>query len=29
MAPLDAAFARWTTIGAAFIALAAVKPFSR
>lgn len=29
MAPWDAAFARWTTVGAAFIALAAVKPEAR
>jgi ubiquinone/menaquinone biosynthesis C-methylase UbiE len=29
MAPLDADFARWTTVGAAFIALAAVKPPAR
>jgi ubiquinone/menaquinone biosynthesis C-methylase UbiE len=29
MAQLDAAFARWTTVGAAFIALAAVKPLTR
>jgi ubiquinone/menaquinone biosynthesis C-methylase UbiE len=28
MAPLDATFARWTTVGAAFIALAGVKPVS-